>query len=324
MKAHFVYPLQSDDTALLHNILDDNISLTIGDVPPSPAEYHILVCGRPTKELIEASPNLHTLIIPWAGLPDSTRQLLVNYPRISVHNLHHNAIVTAETALALLLAAAKLVLPFDQALRGNDWRPRYQPNPALLLESRTVLILGYGNIGQHVARVCQAMGMHILTVRRNPKKPAPTDIYAEIHHPQKLHDLLPRADVLMITLPLTEETEGLIGQAELGKLPSDAILVNVGRGPIVDQKALYDALKNDKLHSAGLDVWYNYPQEENRACTPPAAHPFHELDNVVMSPHRGGGSKQTHQRRMHHLAKLLNKAARGESLPNQVDLKAGY
>ena len=117
----------------------------------------------------------------------------------------------------------------------------------------------------------------------------------------------------------------MIGEHELALMPPGGILVNVGRGPVVDPGALYSALRSGQLGAAGLDVWYNYPKSpEERASTPPAEFPFHELDNVVMSPHRGGGSDQTEELRMTHLAAHLNAAARGEPIPNKVDLDAGY
>jgi phosphoglycerate dehydrogenase-like enzyme len=225
----------------------------------------------------------------------------------------------------LLFTAAKQVIPIERKFRGHDWRPRYGPNPALLLSGKTILMLGFGSIGQYIARVCQAMGMSILAIRRNPSAPTPKDSQAEVYSPDDLHKLLPRANVLMVTLPLTDETRGMIGKEEFALLPPDAIVVNVGRGPVIDQEALYNALKNGNLHSAGIDVWYNYPPDEtSRENTPPADFPFHELDNVVMSPHRGGGAKEVEVLRMAELAKLLNAAARGEPIPNKVDLEAGY
>jgi phosphoglycerate dehydrogenase-like enzyme len=117
----------------------------------------------------------------------------------------------------------------------------------------------------------------------------------------------------------------LIGAKELGMLQRPSLLVNIGRGAVVEQKALYEALQTGVLHAAGLDVWYTYPpDEEARTHTPPAEFPFHQLDNVVMSPHRGGMTSETEPLRMRYLAKLLNAAARGEPMPNQVDLQRGY
>ena len=303
--------------------LEPGIEIITGTEIPEPAEYHVLIAGRPTQAQLEASPNLQRMIIPWAGLPEATCELMQDHPHIRVHNLHHNAVTTAETALMLLFTAAKKILPIERAFRQHDWQPRYGPNPALLLSGKTLLILGYGAIGEHIARVCQGMGMKVLAIRRSPGEKDSLGIQAQ--GPERLHELLPQANVLMVTLPLTDETRGLIGEEEIGLMPENSIIVNVGRGPVIDQSALYQALKNGKLHSAGIDVWYNYPpDEESRAHTPPADFPFHELDNIVMSPHRGGGASEVELLRMTHLAELLNTIARGENIPNLVDLQKGY
>jgi phosphoglycerate dehydrogenase-like enzyme len=323
MRVHILHPPTPESLAVLQENLDPESSLTFGDQIPVPADYHILVAGRPPREFLEASPHLKVLVIPWAGLPASTRELMLEFPQIAVHNLHHNAAPTAEMALALLFATAKFILPYDRALRAHDWRPRYEPNPSMLLQGKTALILGYGAIGQTVGRVLNALGMRVLGVRRGPT--VTFDTCADIYALEALPLLLPQADVLVIALPLTPETEGLIGETELKQLPPRAVLVNVGRGPIVEAEALYNSLREGHLRGAGLDVWYNYPPDpESRSHTPPADFPFHELENVVMSPHRGGGSDDTERLRMLHLANLLNAAARGEPLPNRVDLRVGY
>ena len=107
----------------------------------------------------------------------------------------------------------------------------------------------------------------------------------------------------------------------------NAVIVNIGRGDIIDQAALYKTLKEHPTMAAGIDVWYNYPKNEaDRLNTPPANYPFHELDNIVMSPHRAGSLNQTDIEvlRMTHLAELLNQAAKGKPMPNLVDPEKGY
>lgn len=322
-------PSEQLDLDELHASLDPGIRVTAGAPLPDPANFDILVAGRPTLAQLQASPNLRALIIPFAGLPEEARSLLLDpangLAHVAVHNLHHNTIPTAEMALALLLAAARLIVPNDQALRRGDWSLRYNPPPVTILHGKTVLILGYGAIGQRVGRVCQALGMQVLAVRRRPGEPAGDGVV--VFGPEALPDLLPRAQVLMITLPLTADTHGLLGAAELALLPAGALLVNVGRGPVVDEEALYRALADGRLGAAGLDVWYSYPATEAaRSATFPSAYPFHELDNVVMSPHIGGGfgSPYTERERMAHLARLLNALHRGDPAPNRVDLALGY
>lgn len=325
LPVHLLYEPPPADLAILQENLDPAVSLTAGPELPAGIPLEILIAGRVTREQLAACTHLQAIIIPWAGVPTPLRELVqVEFSHLAVHNLHHNAPPVAELALALMLAAVKFVLPFDRALRQNDWRIRYEPSPAGLLMGKTALILGYGAIGQRVAQACLAMGMTVLATRRQVHdESAPSTV--KLYPAEALPDLLPRADVLMICLPLTPETENLIGEKELALLPAGAVLVNIGRGAIVDQYALYDALKTGGLRGAGLDVWYNYPADEAaRADTPPADVPFYELDNVVLSPHRGGASDETGRLRMTELARLLNIAARGEPLPNRVDLERGY
>ena len=119
----------------------------------------------------------------------------------------------------------------------------------------------------------------------------------------------------------------MIGKNELALLPSHAVVVNIGRGDIIDQAALYSALKDQTIMAAGIDVWYNYPKNDlGQLNTPPADFPFNELDNIVMSPHRAGSLNQTdiEVMRMAHLADLLNQAARGIPMANLVDPEKGY
>ncbi len=294
------------------------------DEPPPDTE--VLVDGRPTAEVLRRCSQLRAIVVPYAGLHAATRQLLLEQaPTLEIYNLHHNAAAAAELALALLLAAAKTLLPADRAFRSGDWRSRYDGAPMLILEGKTAVILGLGAIGARVATSCRALGMAVHAVRRHPQRSHPPGI--AVHSPETLPGLLPTADVLLICLPLTPATEGLIGKRELAALPSSSVLVNVARGAIVDERALYDALKEGRIAAAGLDVWYRYPgSPEEREATPPSRFPFADLDQVVMSPHRGGafGSLELERRRMTDLAAVLNRLQRSERFSGQVDLQAGY
>lgn len=319
--------------ATLREKLDSDIVLTHGPELPSPADFSMLIAGVPKREHIEASAHLQTLLIPWSGLPVATRELMLEFPDIAIHNIHHNASPAAETAIALMMAAAKKVIPIDRSLRNNDWTPRYKydgiaSGGPLLLGGKTALILGYGAIGGKIAMACQGLGMKVLAIKNNI--PSYSDESVELYTIRALNSLLARANVLFICLPFTPDTKGLIDKGRLGLLPDEAIIINIARGPIIDEKALYDALKLSDQKSgpcrrAGLDVWYDYPKDEKaRIDTPPSKFPFHELDNVVMTPHLGGHSDATESLRVVELAKMLNAAARGEKLPNRVYLDQGY
>ena len=309
---------------LLCKYADDRLVITSSAGTPDAADYHILITGFPTEAQMTASPNLRAVVVPFAGVPALTCKLLARFPQVSLHNLHYNVVPTAEMALTLLLAAAKFVVPIDRELRDGDWRSRYTETPVAVLHGKTALILGYGRIGQHLAPILQAMGMNVIGLRRDPPAPG-EEGDVDVYPPGALHQLLRRADALVNILPLTPETRGMIGADELSLLPGHAIVVNIGRGPTIDEEALYDALTSGRLLAAGIDVWYNYPAEEaDRASTQPSQFPFHELDNVVMSPHRAGYLSAAEEGRMKHLADLLNVAAAGKPLPNEVNKELGY
>jgi len=322
LRVHMVEPSNEDIAGPLRALLDADITLTSGIAPPSLADYHILIAGVPERELLTASSDLHTVIIPWAGLSTRTRELLLEFPHLVVYNMHHNAAPVAETAITLMMAAAKRLLPIDRRFRAHDWSPRYTSGGSMLLNGKTALIVGYGAIGREIGRRCRGLNMQIIAVKRNVT--APVDDYTEIHASAELPQLLHRSAVLFISAPLTPETRGLIGEKELALLPDGAIIINVARGPIVDEAALFQELQSGRLR-AGLDVWYNYPKEEkDRTNTPPSAYPFHELDNVVMTPHMSEESDDTELLRVTELAKMLNAVVSGQPLPNEIDPRQGY
>ena len=304
--------------------LHPSIRLTDGAEPAEPETIDVLISGFPTRQQIDGCPNVQALIVPFAGVPSETRSLLAEYPHISLHNLHYNVVPTAEMAVALLLAAAKVIVPLDRDLRHNNWQGRYGVTSATVLDGKTALILGYGQIGRRIAPVCQALGMRVIGVRRNlPEDPFENGV--GVHPIGDLCSLLPACDALIVVLPETPETVGLIGASELALLRAGAVVVNVGRGSTIDEEALYHALVNGVIRSAGIDVWYTYPPNtEARGNTAPSRFPFHELDNVVMSPHRAGWLSEAEHDRMTLLADLLNAAAEGKPIPSRVDKTLGY
>jgi phosphoglycerate dehydrogenase-like enzyme len=321
LSAHLIYEFDSDWQSRFRSSLNPEIKLTIGQELPESPDYKILIGGRPTAEHFRASPECKTLIIPFAGVPAKTGELMRKLPHIAVHNLHHNAAPTAELAISLLIAAAKRIVSTDISFRKNDWRTG-EASEEILLEGRTALILGYGAIGKRIARVCLSFGMNVVALRSRTGEASEGDVL--VAGIDQLDARLPQANVVLISLPLTKETDGLLSARRLGLLPDNAILVNTARGPVVDEKALFTALKSERLR-AGLDVWYQYPKNEaEHADCRPSKYPFGELRNVVMTPHIGGNSDRTEDLRIEHLAQLLNAAVRGEPLPNRVDIQRGY
>ena len=307
----------------LRELVREDIELT---VDASSGDYRVLVSGRPDAGLITGSHLLEHLLIPWAGLPASTRDLMKEHGNISVHNIHHNAASAAELAVGLMIAAARLIVPADRDLRKGDWTWRYRQERCILLCGSNVLVLGYGSLGRRVGKACEALGASVRGIRRSVDGPV-LEGTVEVFPPSRLHHLLERTDFLVLSLPLTETTEGVIGSAELALMHERSVLVNVGRGSLVDQEALYRSLSEGLIGAAGLDVWYRYPEDEAaRTCTKPSDHDFASLDNVVMTPHMGGafGSDSLESARMEWLAASLNELAGTGMMPYMVDLDRGY
>lgn len=327
MKKLTVYIPRSYDVhhmAALRSLLSPGIDLFTGE--PIPHKVDILVDGRPDAEMLHAHPELQALIIPYAGMAEATRTLMLQYPHIPVYNLHHNADAVAEYTLALLLAAVKRIIPLHNALIHNDWTPRYQPNANGMLRGKTALILGYGSIGTAIAHLLVPFGVQVLAVKKHVPVHAQEEVVL-LYSMNELHSLLPRCDFLILALPLTPHTTGILAEKELALLSRHAFVVNIGRGELIDQHALFAALKEKRIAGAALDVWYNYPTDiESRSHTPPADEPFGELDTVIMSPHKAGGLAvdEVEQERMQALAYLLNDIVQGDVLPKGIDIQAGY
>ncbi len=289
-------------------------------------DFDILVCGRPDETVLNASSRLRHLIIPWAGLPASTSELMTRYNHISVYNIHHNAVSAAELAISLMLAAARRIVPADRDLRLGDWSWRYRQDRSVIISGSRILVLGYGHIGSRIGSVCKSMGARISGIRRNLiEKVVSNGIM--LHPPHALHDILRNTDILFISLPLTSETEGIIGEQELDLLHDRSIIVNIGRSRLINEISLYEHLRDGSIGAAGIDVWYNYPVSgSSDAVTHPSSYPFGNLDNIVMTPHLGGafGSSRTEKLRMEHIADSVNMAAKGADIPFRINLESGY
>ncbi|MGB1249778.1 MAG: NAD(P)-dependent oxidoreductase [Candidatus Promineifilaceae bacterium] len=322
LKVYYHHPEKhAQNSDYLRSLLHENIELLVGD---DVDEFDIIIGAQFTDEVLERSARLKHILMPWVGVrPDLITQLQ-KFPHLTLHNCHWSGDIIAEFMIGMLFTAAKNIIPPDRDMRRGDWG--VWDSPAVQLRGKHALVLGYGSIGKKVAQLARMIGMTVSVLRRSVSEAYEEDGLT-IQPRAALHALLPSADCLLITLPLTAETEGLIGEAELALMHEHSILVNVGRGKIVDEKALYEALRDRQIHSAALDVWYNYPSgDAARPMTFPSNYPIHQLDNVVMSPHHSAAViDQEHDRaRARELARLLNVAAEGQPLPSQVDMSLGY
>jgi phosphoglycerate dehydrogenase-like enzyme len=184
------------------------------------------------------------------------------------------------------------------------------------LAGKTLVIVGYGSIGRQVARVARAFDMHVVATRRRVERPTCEDEVVQVYPPGHLKELLAQGDLVVVCLPLTEETRGAIGEAELRAMKPSAYLVSVGRGKVIDDVALYRALKEGWIGGAGLDVWAQTP-------LPPDS-PYFDLPNVIMTPHMAGISQSAYQRITDLFCENLRRYLVGEELLNIVDKHIGY
>ncbi|CAN5611665.1 glyoxylate reductase [soil metagenome] len=217
---------------------------------------------------------------------------------------------TADTAFMLLLAAARRLGEAERFLRAGKWEawgPKQFIGPDVW--SKTLGIIGFGGIGQAVARRARGFGIDILYTARSRKQDAEKELKAR---KVELEELLRKSDFVSIHTPLTDETRHLICEKELNSMKSTAVLVNTSRGPVVDEAALAEVIENGSIFAAGLDVY----EEE------PKVHPkLLELENVVLAPHIGSASIETRDKMAVLAAENLRAVLNGEKPPNLVNTK---
>lgn len=223
----------------------------------------------------------------------------------------------ADTVLAMMLHFAR---GLDFAVRAQaegrwDKAPFDAADaPVRELSGSTVGIAGLGGIGRAVARRALALGMRVLATRRGGTEgPEGVEVFSGA---DALHRILPRSDYLVLAVPQTRDTAGLVGARELAMLPEGAVVVNVARGGVMDEDALIGALRGGRLRGAGLDVFTQEPL--------PAESPLWGLPNVLVLPHVSGASHRFWRRQADLIIENLRRYAAGEPLLNTVDKQAGY
>ncbi len=229
----------------------------------------------------------------------------------NVSGIH--AIPISEHILALLLALARRIPDAVHAQRAHIWQ-RQPMGEVFELAGKTMVIVGVGDIGARTAQIASAMEMHVIGVRRHPERPVPG--VERMVGPSQLAEVLPEADFLVLTVPLTPETEHLIGEKALRLLKPSCILVNIGRGRTVDQAALVRALQEGRLGGAGLDVTDPEP-------LPPDS-PLWDMPNVLITAHYAGRTPAYNARAMEIFMDNLARYTSGRPLRNVVDKRLGY
>jgi phosphoglycerate dehydrogenase-like enzyme len=281
-------------------------------------ELDVLVTLLFTAAMGEAARRLRLVQVPGAGVDRIDRSALPPGARLA--NVYGHETGIAEYVLGAMLALTRSFGRLDASLRAgrweSQWTPGVPPPPAWPeLRGKTVGILGYGRIGQAVARRAQAFDMAVWAMRRDVSRADPHGI-AFLGPPEALDEILRRADYLVVTLTLTAATRGLLGERELRLMKPSAFLINVARGEIASEEALYRALAEKTIAGAALDVWYQYPAGPGP--TPPSRLPFHELPNVLMTPHVSGWTEGMLEARAKLIAENIARTVRGEAPVNLI------
>jgi phosphoglycerate dehydrogenase-like enzyme len=218
----------------------------------------------------------------------------------------------AEFCMASILFFAKDLRRLVKSQEAGKWE-QFDVVP---IRGYVLGIVGYGEIGRETGRLARALGMKVVALRkRHALSEGDPDLECA-YPPEKLHDMLGISDYVVVATPLTPDTRGLIGDAELRAMKSSAVIINVGRGPVIVESALVAALTERRIHGAALDVFDVEPL--------PAGHPFYKLDNVLLSPHSADHIAGWADSAMIQFLENFKRFRNGQPLENVVDKKAGY
>jgi D-2-hydroxyacid dehydrogenase (NADP+) len=296
-----------DSTELIVTRDKDEIKAVIDEIE--------VAAGWFPLDLLPQASNLRWLQQWSAGagwLLDHPEATEMDFVLTDVSGIH--AIQATEHIFSLLLAFAS---DLPQAIRVRERRnstPSGRSQHLFILADKTVLLIGVGSIGERTAQIATAMGMNVVGVRRDPTVGVPG--VETMVSPARLRDFLPRADFVVLTVPLTKQTRGMIAERELRAMKSTAYLINVGCGGTVDEDALLTALQEGWIAGAGLDVFETEPLPEDS--------PLWELENLIITSHYAGVTPHYHERALGVFLDNLRRYYSGVPLRNIVDKELGY
>jgi phosphoglycerate dehydrogenase-like enzyme len=276
------------------------------------SDADVLVSMGFDSAMAAAAPRLRLVQVPGAGLDRIDRSKF--RPGLALANAYGHEAGIAEYIMGAMIALTRSFRRTDQKLRSGEWESQWSvgvPAPPLWpeLAGKTLGILGFGHIGEALARRAHAFDMTVCAVRRQAQPDAPKGV-TFIGGPERLEDVLRASDYLAITLSLSPETRSILDARRLTLMKPSAYLINVARAELVEEKALYEALARRRIAGAALDVWYRYPTAAGAVL--PSAEPFHSLDNIIMTPHVSGYTEGTLDARAKLIAENIDRVARGE------------
>lgn len=255
-----------------------------------------IVIGALEISYLKNADNLKILFVPWTGL-DRLPLKLLQEKNCIVANTHGNSNAVAERAFSLCLALLGRIPSYDHDLRNGIWHGFSVNSPEedkwTSLQNKTIGIIGFGVIGQKIAEFLQPFHCKInaLKKHKNKQKNSKKVVYLET-----IDEIIDKSEIIFLLLPLTNETRFIINRERLQKM-TGKYLINMGRGDLIVEKDLFEALQNNLLKGLAMDVWYQYPSKVNKIVLP-SKYPFQNLQNVVLSPHVGGFCFEGHHEMM--------------------------
>jgi phosphoglycerate dehydrogenase-like enzyme len=259
--------------------------------------------------------NLRLFHVPGAGYDAVNLGLLP--AQTSVCNCFGHEQAISEYVMSALLARAIPLADADARLRRGDWA-YWAGSPDRVhgeIAGQTIGLLGFGHIGKAIARRAKAFEMRVHVANRSPV--ATSDLVDRAFSLDEIAAFCASVDVVVVSVPLTADTTGIVGAAALAAMKPDAVIVNVGRGPTIDEAALFEALKARRIGGAIIDTWYRYPNPAEPTILPSKL-AFHELSNVLMTPHMSGWTSGTIRRRQQTMADNIKRCFSGTALTNVV------
>jgi phosphoglycerate dehydrogenase-like enzyme len=263
------------------------------------------------REVFARSPKVRWVHSRSAGLDSLLFPELVESPVPLTNGSGVFSPSLGEFALAAILYFAK---DFRRMIR-NQVAGRWEQFDVHEIAGQTVGIVGYGDIGRAVAARVHAMGMRVFGLKRHePSQPDP--LIERFYRPEQRCEMIALCDYVVVAAPLTEETRGMVGEAEFAAMKKDAVIINVGRGPVIDEPAMLRALTEGRIKGAGLDVFTKEPL--------PDGHPIYGMENVLLSPHCADHTMDWLDQAMRFFIENFERYRKGEALRNVVDKRLGY
>lgn len=263
-----------------------------------------------------AAPNLRLIQHTGAGIDSYPRSALP--PDAYLCNVYEHEQSLAEHVFMVMLALRRDLLSMDRDLRQGNWGKSASGNipQRLDIAGLTMGVIGFGRIGRALVEPARAFGLEVIGVTGHEVRGVLPEGVRFLGGPDSIDKVLKEADVIVVATPLNEQTRGLISDREFSLMKATALLINVARGPVVDEAAFFHALRNRRIAGAGIDVWYRYPSGVEQCL--PSKYPFQDLGNVILTPHLAGWTKQTAARRWKFIARNIDHIARGEEPENIV------